>query len=146
MRDGAEIWKAVPSYPGLMASSLGRVLMPKRTYRMPHGGMRSTYPRPIVGSIRTATRHATCQYRGITTREWGNIKIHRAVCEAFHGCAPSPRHVVLHLNEDGLDNRPDNLRWGTRKENQNAPGFKAWAASVCREKMSGRSGMRKHRQ
>ena len=146
MCDGVEIWREVPSYPGLMASSHGRVLMPKRTYAMPNGGTRDTSPRPILGQVRTASRGATCQYRGILTREWGNIKIHRAVCEAFHGPAPTPQHVVLHLNEDGLDNQPSNLRWGTRKENQNAPGFRAWAASVCREKMSGRSGMRKQRQ
>jgi hypothetical protein len=31
--------------------------------------------------------------------------------------------VVLHLNEDALDNRPENLRWGTQKENLNMPKF-----------------------
>lgn len=138
-----EIWKPVPSYPGLTASSLGRILLPVRRYAMPRGGWRTTAPKPTFGVTATAAKGATCKYKRIRSRHFGNIKVHRAVCEAFHGTQPSPAHIVLHRNEDGTDNRPKNLRWGTRKENQNAPGFKAWAASTCRAKMRGESGMRK---
>ena len=51
------------------------------------------------------------------------MKIHRLVCEAFHGPAPSKRSVVLHLDENALNNNPENLRWGTQKENLNMPKF-----------------------
>lgn len=139
----AEIWKPVPSYPGLMASSLGRICLPVRSYEMPNGGIRTTNPKPTFGVVVTATKDASCRYMRMRSRHFGNIKIHRAVCEAFHGPAPSKKHVVLHRNEDGTDNREANLRWGTRKENQNAPSFKAWAAATCRAKMRGQSGMRK---
>lgn len=139
----SEVWKTVPSYPGLLASSLGRVCLPIRRYPMPNGAMRRTYPKPTFGVKVTAAKTASCQYMRIRSRHFGNIKIHRAVCEAFHGPAPSPKHIVLHVNEDGTDNRPENLKWGTRKENQNAPGFIAWAASVARAKFTGKSGMRK---
>ncbi len=43
--------------------------------------------------------------------------VHRLVCEAFHGPAPSPAHEVRHLNGDPLDNRALNLAWGTHREN-----------------------------
>jgi hypothetical protein len=46
-----------------------------------------------------------------------NIAVHVSVCRAFHGEKPTPLHEVRHLNGDPLDNRPENLRWGTRKEN-----------------------------
>jgi len=49
-------------------------------------------------------------------------KVHRLVCEAFHGPAPEGA-VCMHVNEDYRDNRASNLRWGTQKENLNAPGF-----------------------
>ncbi|WP_413716185.1 HNH endonuclease signature motif containing protein [Sphingobium sp. B1D7B] len=60
---------------------------------------------------------------------FGNIKIHQAVCEAFHGPKPFPRAVVIHLDEDAHNNRPENLKWGTQKENLNMPKFKAWQRS-----------------
>lgn len=139
----AEVWKPVPSMSGLEASSLGRIRLPAVTYEMPRGGTRTMTPMPRYGEVSKAAREATCQFRAIYSRKFGNIKVHRAVCEAFHGPPPSALHIVLHLDEDGLNNVPANLRWGTRKENQNAPGFKAWAAKTCRAKMAGQSGMRK---
>jgi hypothetical protein len=43
-------------------------------------------------------------------------KIHRLVCEAFHGSAPAGKEVG-HLNGDKADNRAVNLAWITRAEN-----------------------------
>lgn len=63
------------------------------------------------------------------TKKFGNVKIHRLVCEAFHGPPPFPNAVVIHFNENALDNRPENLRWGTQKENLNMPGFIAYCKS-----------------
>lgn len=45
-------------------------------------------------------------------------RVHRLVCEAFHGPQPTPRHEVAHANGDGLDNRAGNLRWVTHRENE----------------------------
>lgn len=45
-----------------------------------------------------------------------NVSIHRLMCEAFHG-APQEGQVVRHLNGVRTDNRPENLSWGTPKEN-----------------------------
>jgi hypothetical protein len=57
------------------------------------------------------------------------LKVARLVCEAFHGLAPAGKPYVLHADEDARNNRPDNLSWGTQKENLNAPGFLAYCRS-----------------
>lgn len=62
-------------------------------------------------------------YRGKT------YKVHRLVCEAFNGPPPFQGAVCMHLDEDYRNNRPDNLAWGTQKENLNAPGFIAYCRS-----------------
>ena len=56
------------------------------------------------------------------------LKVHRLVCEAFNG-EPTDGQVCMHLNEDASDNRPENLAWGTQKQNLNAPGFIAYCKS-----------------
>jgi len=50
-------------------------------------------------------------------------KVARLVCEAFNGPPPEGLNVCMHLDENSRNNRPTNLRWGTQKENLNAPGF-----------------------
>lgn len=45
-------------------------------------------------------------------------RVHRLVCEAFHGPRPSLSHEVRHLNGDRTDNRASNLTWGTSTENK----------------------------
>jgi hypothetical protein len=131
----AEIWKPVPSYPGLFASDRGRVLLSPRYAPLPNGGYRIYKPEPTEGVITRASKTAKHVYRGIWVRRYGNIKIHRAVCEAFHGPSPFDGAVVIHLDENALNNRPRNLKWGTQKENLNAPGFR----SQCRARRSEKS-------
>jgi hypothetical protein len=41
--------------------------------------------------------------------------VHRLVCLAWHG--PSDLPIVRHLNDNRTDNRPDNLAWGTQRDN-----------------------------
>ncbi len=129
MIEDEEIWRPVPSKPEIMASSHGRVLFPPRMVRMPNGGERKYETKPTIWSVRRAKKGAKHCYRGLWMRHYGNIKVHQLICEAFHGPKPSPKHEVMHRDEDGLNNRADNLLWGTRKENLNAPGFLEYCRS-----------------
>jgi hypothetical protein len=46
-----------------------------------------------------------------------SVRVQRLVCEAFHGMPPSTEHEAAHNNGVRTDNRADNLRWATGKEN-----------------------------
>lgn len=69
------------------------------------------------------------------------LKVHRLVCLAFNGVPPPGLNRVLHGDEDWRNNRCDNLRWGTQKENLNAPGFIAY----CKSRTGDNSPFRKGR-
>jgi hypothetical protein len=118
-----EQWREVPSLPQIEASSWGRIRRKAHTGRMPYGGQRQYSSDPTYGTVRRASKTAKHTYRGYNYRGIGNVKVHRAVCEAFHGPAPDGKPVVIHINEDAHDNRPENLRWGTQKENLNMPKY-----------------------
>lgn len=45
------------------------------------------------------------------------VRIHRIVATAFLGDPPDPQYVVDHMDSNGRNNRPENLRWVTRLEN-----------------------------
>ena len=44
-------------------------------------------------------------------------RLHRIVCETFHGQAPAGKDIVLHSDEYKDHNHKDNLKWGTLGEN-----------------------------
>lgn len=139
-----EKWLPVPSKPGLMASSFGRVLLPGSKAKMPYGGEREYIPKPTLGVVTKSSKTARHKYYGLNNKRYGNIKVHRAVCEAFHGSPPFPKSVVIHIDEDALNNRPENLKWGTQKENLNMPGYLEYCKSRVGEN-SARSKWKKNR-
>jgi hypothetical protein len=125
----AEVWKPVPSLPGVMASSEGRILLPPRYAPLPNGGYRVYLPEPATGVVCKAATNAMHEYRGYWARHFGNIKVHQAVCEAFHGPKPFDGAVVIHMDENAHNNRPENLKWGSQRENMNMPKIKAYHRS-----------------
>lgn len=103
-RDGArsnEDWRTIPSHPEYEASDAGEIRrkggQPLSLWQAPSGYMKATL-----------WLDGRCQSR------WA----HRLVCEAFHGPAPAPKLDAAHWNGEHADNRPNNLRWATRKENE----------------------------
>ncbi len=43
--------------------------------------------------------------------------VHRLVCSAWHGLPRDDSQIVDHINRCRSDNRPENLRWVTHREN-----------------------------
>lgn len=129
----SEVWRQIPSLLEYEASSLGRVRRVPYEAPLPHGGTR-TY-----GGVPHYWQEA--KGRRIFVFKGRSYKVHRVVCEAFHGPAPFEGAVVMHLDEDSNNNRPENLKWGTQKENLNAPGFLDYCRARTGENSPGRKGM-----
>lgn len=92
-------WYPIPSAPGYFANEdgtilgkMGRVLNPPA-----HEGYRRIRVRQPDGKRKS-------------------LFVHCLVCEAFHGLRPLG-HEAAHNDGDSLNNKPDNLRWATHKEN-----------------------------
>lgn len=118
-----EEWVNHPYYEGMFVSSFGRIKMPETYVPMPKGGMRKYTTKPILRTITKSSKNAKHKYYGIMNRRLGNLKVHRLVCETFHGLKPFDKAVVIHKDENALNNNKDNLKWGTMKENLNSPKF-----------------------
>lgn len=105
---------------------------------MPHGGKRIYGGKEWFGVWAKDTRRYIVSYKGKT------YKVARLVCEAFHGPQPLPYpdSVVIHINENSRDNRAENLKWGSQKENLNCDGFKAY----CRARLGDNSPSAKARR
>ena len=110
-----EIWRIVPSVPGVLASSHGRVMRIPTFSRQPNGGLRQRGGVPTFGVWDKKNLRFGWRVLG------KNFKVHRLICEAFNGAPPTPDHIVLHRDEDASHNRPGNLKWGTQVENAAAP-------------------------
>lgn len=97
-----EIWKPIPSIEGYEASSLGRIRNSKTMLvRKLCVGRRWGYP--LVG-ISTNGKQKT-------------FKVHRLVCETFHGPPPEGKNDTAHNDGNRTNNTPENLRWASRGEN-----------------------------
>jgi len=116
-----EVWRAIKSLPGLLASSHGRIMVSPRFASMPYGGERQYGGEPTHGQW-DGTRYVYV-FKGKT------YKVSRIVCEAFNGPPPFSEAVCMHLDEDARNNTHSNLAWGTQKENLNAPRFIAYCKS-----------------
>lgn len=130
-----ELWRRVPSIPEVLVSTRGRFMIIPTVGEMPRGGLRHYSGRARRGQWIEKEKRYVLHYRG------KNHKLARLVCEAFHGPAPFDRAVCMHLDEDSRNNKPTNLRWGTQKENLNAPGF----LKYCRSRTGENSPVAKHR-
>lgn len=98
-----EEWRRIPGFLGYKASSYGRVMSYKRT--VPH-----------VLKARVGTTGYLSVQVSDSTGASKRIEVHRLVAAAFYGPCPTGMEC-RHLNGDPLDNRSENLRWGSRAQN-----------------------------
>lgn len=119
-----EIWKDHPTHEFLSVSSQGRVLIKPFESPMPYGGFRVYTSKPSYWVNKVDGR---CVF--VSKRYKLRKRVHILVCETFHGPKPFEEAVVMHLNDNPLDNRSENLKWGSQKENLNTESFIAYCKS-----------------
>jgi hypothetical protein len=97
-----EEWRPCPSFPGYMASSLGRVkhMTPRRPPRKP---------------LRSADGYPCITYRYPAGRRI-KIEIHAMVADAFIGPRPTGM-VVNHIDANRKNSAPSNLEYLTTRDN-----------------------------
>jgi hypothetical protein len=134
-----EIWKDVVGYEGkYMVSSFGRVLSCLRKVTGRWGKPRTQYPRLIKlkpnkhGYVRISlhdTDHNSNKNQDIY------ISVHKMVLMAF---CENPLNLpsIDHINGIKTDNRIENLRWCTCKENSNNPITKAFMSNAAKKRCS----------
>ena len=124
-----EVWKESNTHFGVMVSSMGRVRLPVVQSTLPNGGTRVYATKPITGSVARSNKGASHEYMDINNRKLGHVKVHQLVCSTFHGKKPTPRSVVIHIDENGCNNCATNLKWGSQRENMNMPKYIAYCKS-----------------
>lgn len=111
MSDPVEVWRSIPSAPKYEASSLGRI-------RSIYFSNRWIKLRPRLRIIAQAVLPNGYHQVTISINNAQRPRLaHRLVCEAFNGPCPD-RHECAHGNGMRGDNRPENLRWATKRDNQ----------------------------
>lgn len=91
-----EIWKEIPDCEGFFASNLGRIKGPRTVYKG-HIDAKGYIRMSVIENGKRVYRNSA-----------------RLVARAFHGHSDQ---MVLHINGRPADNRPENLRYGSTKEN-----------------------------
>lgn len=102
-----EIWQTIGAAPAYEVSSLGRVRRGVRCINYPAG-------RQIKLSQR---KDGYVQVHLMADGRRTTFLVHRLVCDAFHGPAPSPAHEAAHRNGSRAENVRGNIRWATPTEN-----------------------------
>lgn len=102
------MWAPIVGFPDYEVSSYGRV---RRVVASEHG-----HPPKVLTSCFDPKGYARIHLM-LNGKRHSRI-ISRLVCQAFHGNPPSPYHQAAHGDGNKKNNRMDNLRWATRRENE----------------------------
>lgn len=118
-----EVWVRSPSFSFLQVSSHGRLLIDEYDIEMPRGGVKHIKTKPTLG-CKVTVRKKYQRYLFINKKHGvKNKKVHQLIAEAFLGPKPFEGAVVMHLDDNPLNNRVENLRWATQQDNLNTESF-----------------------
>lgn len=101
-----EEWRPIEGFPDYAVSS--------------HGQVMRTASRGNALAGRTLKQQALHGYRYVYLSRDGSVtacRVHRLVCAAFHGPAPSQKHHAAHSDGNRENNFFGNLRWATPSQN-----------------------------
>jgi hypothetical protein len=104
----AEEWKTIPQFPDYQASSLGRIRSVDRFLKD------GRFRRGII----LKPWQASGGYWQVSLGQSFKTSVHRLIAFAFHGFPPIDKNEVAHLNGNNQDNRPENLCWASKSENE----------------------------
>lgn len=125
----SEIWKDVVGFEERYeVSNLGRLRSKDMTIHKSDGKIEHKKGRYIklTPDKRGYVHHVFCSSQGVKKR----MSIHRVVAMSFIDNPENKPHID-HINRIRFDNRVENLRWCTLKENMNNPFTLDWL-KVCR--------------
>lgn len=108
----SEVWAPMPAYPGYEVSSLGRVRSIRREVIERNTGRRRIQKGRVLSQKRLLKGYPS------VVMSIDNVKfdrcVHTLVAETFVGPKDGQ---VRHLDGNPFNNSPDNLAWGTAKQN-----------------------------
>jgi hypothetical protein len=102
-----EEWRDIPNYPGYQVSNAGNV----RSYRAKRNAL--PVPYPIKPSIIRGRKNVGLWLSG----KKHHLPIHRLVLLAFVGPPSKEKPCCCHIDGDPDNNIPENLKWGSYKDN-----------------------------
>jgi predicted DNA-binding protein (UPF0251 family) len=115
-RRKVETWKAVKGYEGLYeVSDLGRVRSVDRVVVHPASRRCAPFARKLKGRILRLETRPTGHLRVMLGNKARHLWVHHLVADAFGILGDGP--IIRHLDGNPKNNRPNNLRRGTHKEN-----------------------------
>lgn len=108
-----EEWRPIAGASFYEVSNLGRV----RSFRPLH----PKHPRRLTPIVLSSNRDSVGYARAKIRYDDGRVltkKVSQLVCEAWNGPRPFTKAMVRHLDGNNHNDRFDNLKWGTAKENK----------------------------
>lgn len=115
-----EIWKDVPEWEDCyQVSTKGRVRSKDRYVRTNRGSKRIVKGE-IKSLYKTKDGYLSTHFRDYKTQRSKTMRVHRVVAMTFI-VQPKDKNEIDHINGIRDDNRVENLRWCTNKENSSFP-------------------------